>query len=338
MPFNRTALLIGLLTMLYRPTVDAVESASDTSPVLAKVGDVALTEAQMRSDLAFGLYEAENNVYLLKKNWVEQKAQNILFDKAAKEAKLSRAAWEKREIDDKVVPATPEEVTSVATMMTRGQAVTPEIETKAKQYLANQRRTMRISAVYGSLSSSIPVQLSLLPPAQPSIDIAYTADNPVKGPKNAPVTIMEFIDYECPPCRESQSYVKAAEQTYPGKVKIVVRNFPLTQIHNNAMPAAKFAVCAQEQGQFWPVHDKLFASQSALQEANLKQYAAEFKLNTKKLDACLSSAKTQKRIDMDMIDGQRYGVRGTPTFFVNGKRTNYNQLVDAVRTDLEKKN
>ncbi|MFH1682553.1 MAG: thioredoxin domain-containing protein [Candidatus Woesearchaeota archaeon] len=153
-------------------------------------------------------------------------------------------------------------------------------------------------------------------PVQVSID-----DDAVKGKADAPVTIVEFSDFECPFCGR---YI---EQTYPqivkdyidtGKVKYVFRDFPLG-FHAEAKPAAMAAECAHEQGKYWEYHDLLFANQDSLSADNYKQWAEDLGLDTTKFDACVDSEKYSSEVDADLADGQSYGVSGTPAFFINGK-------------------
>ncbi len=159
------------------------------------------------------------------------------------------------------------------------------------------------------------------PGNQPLLDIeALADDDPQKGSKNAPVTIVEFSDYECPFCR------RFFDQTLPlidknyiqdDKVKYVFRDFPLS-FHRNAQKAAEGAECADEQGKFWEYHDKLFENQDALSVGDLKLYAKDLGLDTTKFNDCLDSGEMASEVEKDFRDGSRYGVGGTPAFFING--------------------
>ena len=107
-------------------------------------------------------------------------------------------------------------------------------------------------------------------------------------------------------------------EKYEGQVRLVYRDFPLTQIHPQALPAALAAECAHEQGKFWEYHDLLFANQAQLDEASLRDYAAQAGLDTGSFEECLSSQKYLEEVQKDYSDGASYGVSGTPAFFVNG--------------------
>lgn len=145
-------------------------------------------------------------------------------------------------------------------------------------------------------------------------------DDPSKGMKNAPVTIIEFSDFQCPYCARFYSQtLPLIEDKYikNGKVKLIYRDFPLS-FHNNAQKAAEAAECADEQNKFWDYHNKLFENQNALGTANLKQYAKDLGLDMQKFESCLDLGKMASETQKDLSDASSYGVSGTPTFFING--------------------
>ena len=144
---------------------------------------------------------------------------------------------------------------------------------------------------------------------------------PAKGAKTAPVTIIEFSDFQCPYCGRAQSTLKQVLDQYPGKVRLVWKNQPLS-FHSNAMPAAEAAMAAYEQGndKFWAMHDRLFAKQQELSPAYYEQVAKEIGLDVAKWKASVESHSGQALIQADMSAGSAVGANGTPTFFINGKR------------------
>jgi len=168
------------------------------------------------------------------------------------------------------------------------------------------------------------------------IDVSID-DDPVKGDKNAPVTIIEFSDFQCPFCGKffketfgqiDEKYIKT------GKVKMVFRDFPLS-FHENAQKSAEAAECADEQGKFWEYHDMLFENQEKLSVEDLKRYAVELGLDKDKFDSCLDSEKYKDEVKKDFSDGQKYGVSGTPAFFINGKLVSGAQPFSAFEKVIE---
>ncbi len=147
-------------------------------------------------------------------------------------------------------------------------------------------------------------------------------DDAVLGNENAPVTIIEFSDYQCPFCERfwSQTYPSIkSEYIDTGKVKLIYRDFPLTSIHPIALPSAIAAECVREQGgdeAYYEMHDKIFENQASLSESNLKKWAQELSYN---IDSCLDSEKYLSEVESDLKEGAAAGVRGTPSFFINGQ-------------------
>ncbi len=138
------------------------------------------------------------------------------------------------------------------------------------------------------------------------------------GSKQAPVTIVEFADFQCPFCKRAEEPLKEVRAKYGDKIRLVYMDFPL-QFHANAMLAAEAARCAGEQGKFWPFHDELFTDQSKIGTADLKAAAAKLGLNKDQFNTCLDQRKYEAEIHKDMAAGQSIGVSGTPAFFINGR-------------------
>jgi len=172
-------------------------------------------------------------------------------------------------------------------------------------------------------SNQVAGEAAAQPSNQPRVEVS-AGNAPVKGSNSAPVTIIEFGDFQCPYCEVFFSQVlPQIEKNYikTGKVKFVYREFPLS-FHQYAQKASEAAGCAGEQGKFWDYHDKLFENQNSLDLASLKSYAQQLHLNTTKFNDCLDSGKTTAAVQEDVSDGSGYGVSGTPTFFINGIMVN----------------
>ncbi|MGZ6123706.1 MAG: DsbA family protein [Myxococcales bacterium] len=159
------------------------------------------------------------------------------------------------------------------------------------------------------------------PAAEPKFDV-QAGNAPAKGPKGAPVTIVEWSDFQCPYCGRAQPTLKQIMDQYAGKVRLVWKNQPLS-FHPNAMPAAEAAMAAYEQGgndKFWKMHDKFFENQGSLSPSYYEQVAKEIGLDVAKWKASVESHGAQSAIQADMSAGNAVGANGTPTFFINGKR------------------
>jgi protein-disulfide isomerase len=187
-------------------------------------------------------------------------------------------------------------------------------------------------------------QAALTPPPPPPAPPAEAApeakvnikvgDAPVKGPATAPVTLIEFSDFQCPFCSRVNPTLKEIEEQYKGKIKIAFRNLPLP-FHDKAHLAAEAALAANEQGKFWPMHDKLFANQQALDRPALDKYAQDLGLNMSKFKAALDSGKFKDKVDQDAKEGAAIGATGTPTFFINGTRLVGAQPADKFKSVID---
>jgi protein-disulfide isomerase len=159
-------------------------------------------------------------------------------------------------------------------------------------------------------------------PAKPNIGTetykVVVGKAPVRGAEHPKVTIVEFSDFQCPYCGRANASVDRVLKEYGKDVAVAFKNFPLTSIHPNAMPAAIAAVAAGEQGKFWQMHDKLFANQQALDRPSLEKYAQEIGLDLTRFKAALDASKGKDAIEADTKEGGTFGVRGTPSFFING--------------------
>jgi protein-disulfide isomerase len=185
-------------------------------------------------------------------------------------------------------------------------------------------------------SAGAPAPVAAAPSADQKFDV-QVGSAPVRGPTNAPITIVEFSDFQCPFCSRVEPTLKQIMDEYKGKVRIVWKNQPLS-FHPNAMPAAEAAMAAYEQGndKFWAMHDKLFDKQGELSPALYEQAAREIGLNVDRWKAALAQHAASSTIQADMAAGSAVGAGGTPTFFINGKRLvgampfdSFKQVIDA---------
>ena len=176
---------------------------------------------------------------------------------------------------------------------------------------------------YSSLSFNSMFSTSAVLASQPVTDGIFdlaTFDDPSLGSGSAAVTIVEFADFGCPYSRESSFIVRELANQYPEDVRFVYRDFPLSDIHPIGQKAAEAGECAQDQGKFWEYHDKLYQNQSGLTQESLIEFAAELNMNAYQFETCLDLGRYADEVIEDYQAGVEAGVRGTPTFFVNGNR------------------
>jgi protein-disulfide isomerase len=189
--------------------------------------------------------------------------------------------------------------------------------------------------LYAKLLESAPA-----PSAAPSAPAPTAVQNialgsaPVKGPKDAPVTIVAFSDFECPFCGRVVPTLKQLEEQYKGKIRVAFKHQPLP-FHQNARLAASASMAANEQGKFWEYHDKLFENQRALDRASLEKYAQDLGLNVAKFKQALDANKFDAQITADSSEGTRVGANGTPTFFINGRQLVGAQPIDQFKQIID---
>lgn len=152
------------------------------------------------------------------------------------------------------------------------------------------------------------------------LQVPANAQDHVQGPDSAPVTLVEYADYECPYSRRAYPVVKGLERELDDQIRFVYRNFPLREIHPHAQHAAEAAEAAASQSKFWEMHDYLFEHQHALDDEHLRQYAATLGLDMDRFNEDMAQHRYAEKIEEDLRGGIRSGVRGTPAFFINGMR------------------
>jgi protein-disulfide isomerase len=184
-----------------------------------------------------------------------------------------------------------------------------------RDYLKSEKRQTVFEAFVADLKSKYGVKSWL----EPSRTTLATNGRPSKGPANAPVTIVEFSDFECPFCRALFPTLERIEADYKDKLRVVYLQFPLATMHTHARKAAEASLCAYEQNKFWQLHDAMFNDQQHLSVDDLKQKAAKLSLDMKAFNTCLDSDKYLTEIQSDMEEGVRVGISGTPAMFINGR-------------------
>lgn len=212
------------------------------------------------------------------------------------------------------------ELTSVEAQkldLTTSDLIAREVTDKMRDFTDDERENLT-EAFRTKLFQKYAVKFNLKEP-EPFVQKISVDDDPAQGGANAPVTIVMFSDFQCPACAATHPVLKQVIAKYPAdKIRFVVRDYPLTQVHQNAYKAATAANAAHAQGKFFEYVELLYNNQNSLDTASLKQFAAQIGLNQKQFDADLDSGRFGVEVNKDIIDGDNYGVDSTPTIFING--------------------
>lgn len=190
-----------------------------------------------------------------------------------------------------------------------------QVAGQIRSYLEEQALSRAEDRFYAGLEQRFGAQYRLGP-----LRFEVAADGfAAFGPPDAPVTVVEFSDFQCPFCARLLPTLERAKRDYAGKLRIVYRHFPLDAIHPHAQKAAEAASCAREQGKFWELHDLMFAEQDSLEVSSLKEMARRLGLDGAAFDRCLDSDRYYAAVRADLRAGTAAGVTGTPALFVNGR-------------------
>jgi protein-disulfide isomerase len=248
---------------------------------------------------------------------VEEAISERLLAKEAKTQGLSPQEFERQEIIGKVQLPDNEEIRKIYDANRHIINVEFDVAKKhIRKQLHDELLAKRREELVASLLAKSDVRYSLAVPDLPRVSISEENAHSI-GPKDAPVTLVEFADYECPYCSRARDLVSELRKIYPDKLRVVFLDFPLEQ-HPRARPAAVAAHCAGQQGAFWTYHDLLFDNQTKLEDDDLLGYAKTTKLNLEKFNSCSESGAPAEVIQSNMDAGRTYGVRGTPAIFING--------------------
>lgn len=190
------------------------------------------------------------------------------------------------------------------------QEVKTQLQANLKSLEANQMREDYQEFLRGKAEISVLLQA-------PRVEVAFDRAR-LRGDPKAPVTIVEFADYQCPYCQKAEPAMKQLLEKYPGQVNLAFRDFPLSSIHPYAQKASEAARCAGKQGKFWEFHDALFTDEARLDDPGLKAAARTLGLDDGAFASCLASAEFAPQVALDQEDGTKAGVGSTPSFFVNG--------------------
>ncbi len=299
--------------------VSAQEAAGGAmSKALATVDGIAITEAEVEEAAAAQLMKVMRDRHEILSSVVKSQVQDKLIEAEAKKRGISRDELIETEVTSKVAAITDADIDAFYEER-KAQIGRPkeQVEGQIRSYLQNQGPAEAMQSWIERLEESHKVEY-LMEPFR--VEIASTG--PSKGPDGAPITIVEFSDFECPFCGRVNPTLKKVQEEYGDKVQIVFRQFPLA-MHANARKAGEASLCANDQGKFWEMHDAMFADQRNLSVDSLKEMAAALEgVDSAAFDACLDGGAYAETVNEDLSAGSEAGVSGTPAFFINGRFIN----------------
>lgn len=313
------------------------DQPTESDPVVARIDGVPITQAQLdqwlMDDWIRGLEENPDDLYKLRRAGVEGVIDDTLIERAAARNGLSSDEFLDREVA-KLGPVTDREIDDFyARNKDRIQPAEPleQLRPKIRTFLDEDRPIRIMNRLQGAAN----IEILMTPPAAPPVrrvELPRAAAS--RGSDDAPVTIVEFSDYQCPFCQRVEATLGQLDALYPGKLRFEYRHFPL-DFHANALPAAVAATCAGQQERFWDYHDLLFKNQKALSGPDLIDYAAQLELDSASFKSCINDEATVALVAMDAEVGKSVGATATPTFYINGIVLRGAQGLEAFRAVID---
>jgi protein-disulfide isomerase len=300
-------------------------ATEDPRKAVAQVGGASITLEEVDRRAAGKLQRLRNEEYDARRQALDEIIIERLLQKEAAERGVTQDALLKAEVDAKVTPPTATDVKTIyeQNRAAAGTRTLTELAPVIERSLREHRLAERAAQFRDELKAKTGVKVTL---DAPRAAVAVPADAPALGPAGAPVTIVEYLDYQCPFCHRAQGVVDEVLSRYPGKIRFVHRDFLLGK--PRSLPAARAARCAGEQGKFWEYHRNLLLSSGDMGDEDLRSRAAAMGLDAVKFSACAASDRFDADIKRSTDSGNSLGIDATPTFFVNGRR-----LTGALPTD-----
>jgi protein-disulfide isomerase len=286
------------------------------------VGGQVITYDELVQPVASRIYDLQQQVYRLERDRLDSLVAKLILEKEADKQGKPLQEMVKEYVASQNVTVDDHEVENYYAE-NRARWVDyagseQELMSQIRTYLQQQKIQQRVLEYAKSLGPQYDLMVYLKEPQSPTIQVSIGKDDPVFGPENAPLTIVEFSDYQCPACRKNHEVVQELKQVYKDRIKWVFKDFPMPG-HKWAKGAALAAHCAAEQGKFWQYQDLHFSSQEELSPDRLTQLATELGLQLEPFSQCLNAGKFQAHLEKDIEEGKKFGLNTTPTLVINNR-------------------
>jgi protein-disulfide isomerase len=283
----------------------------------AQIGGTRITLDEVDKRAAGALARIDFERYEVRRQTLDEMVNEKLLEEAARARGVTPEALLKSEVNDKVAPPTDEQVRATYELHKAQLGGVPfeQLKDRIRSSLHEQALSAQAGVFQLALKKDTRVEILL---EEPRAEVAVPASAPSQGPADAKVTIVEFLDYQCPFCHRAQQAVDEVLKLYQGRVRFVHRDYVLGK--PRSLPAARAARCAGEQGRFWEYHRGLLLESGDLSDADLLRRAGSLGLDGKTFTACTATSRYDAEIHAATNAGSDLGVSGTPTFFINGRR------------------
>jgi len=308
-----------------------------TQEVVARIGERAITGQELEDKLGAQLSRLRQQEYDLRSKALKELVIDLLAEEAAQKQGISKEEFYRLNVEEKVGEPAEEQIEATLAQY-RSRLPDDEEQARARvvDFLRQQQVGARQQALSQELMDAADVVFLLEPPR---VEVRVDPEDPVRGAKDAAVTIVEFSDFQCPYCNRVQQSLDRILQEYGDRVQLVFKQFPLGN-HPEARPAAEATLCAKDQGKFWEMHDWVFGNQRQLQREGYIGEAKELGLDVELFTACLDDHRHTAQVDLNGEQGKSWGVTGTPAAFVNGRFMSgaqpYESFRDVVVDELKK--
>jgi protein-disulfide isomerase len=286
--------------------------------LVARIAGEDISYDEAFSGLENEIFEAEMKVYEIKENRIRAMIVEKFMSKDPRKENLSNDEFLVKYVANNITIADQQIDAFVKEREIPAEHVNDQMKQRIREYLENEQRHGAVEAWIAEKTAKEPVEIYLNKPSRPVFEVEV-GDAPIMGGKNARVTIVEFSDFQCPFCARGANVMTEVKKKYGDKVKVAFKNFPLP-FHHHARSASTAGLCVHEQKAdlYWKMHDLMFEDQQGLEQDGLIAKARTLNIDMDKFTDCLTSGKFDAMIDQDIEQGQKLGVKSTPTFFVNG--------------------
>jgi len=351
-PLPALPIPLGLVTALLALSACGGDSIAQSRPegslveggeipeVLATLGGEEITLADIRTRVGDQLDQLDMQYFRARSRIVESALETVLRERVL----LAEARGRGMSVDELVAAEAggslePSELEVEIWYQENRSRLGGRSLDQIRSQIADHLRDERLREATSELEARLFEERGVVIHFEPARVVLNNEGAPFLGPRDAPVTVVEFSDFECPYCAQLAPTLKRLTETFGDDVRVVYRQFPIPSLHPGAFKAAEASLCAHEQERFWDMHDLMFAEMSRLSVADLKEKARRIGLVGRRFDTCLDSGRYVEQVQNDMQEGSRVGVNGTPALFVNGVRLEggavaYETAAAAIRKEL----